>query len=489
MSHLIGLDLGTTTVTGVLFDIDRGEVLRLARRRNDATPAGPTPPTRAEQACITRAEQACVTRAEQDPVLLHALALEVLAELAKERAIVRGISLTGQKHGLLCADAANRPLTPLISWQDQRTAEPLPGTGMTTLDQLHGRLDDLDWQENGCRIAHGYGAATLFWLIQQDQLPPATHRVWNIAGWLAGQLTGGPTAIDPTFAASWGIYNLVEDAWNAAFLTRLGIEPRLLPSILPSGETLGGLAPGVARHVGLPAGLPVFNAIGDTQASFLGASLPLPSTPRDASLHQEMHNLAPAIFVNIGTGGQICWTVSHFQTPTGAVETRPLLPGCYLRVGASLCGGEAYAWLNRTVRAWLSEFGIEMEEDAVYERLNSLAAECESMHGLRVRTTFLGARGDPSIQAGAIEGITLDNMKLDALVRATMVGIVDELHALYDIHANHAGRYREVVAAGGGVQRNPLMPSLIEERFGLPVRTPVHEETAAVGAVQALGMD
>ena len=497
MPILIGLDLGTTTVTGVLLDSESGKVLRLARRRNDA--AHPEP-TRAEPACPARAERACPARAEQDPVRLHALALEVLAELAAEQPAVDGISVTGQKHGLLCVDAAGRPLTPLITWQDQRTAEPLEGTGLTTLDQIYARLDDLDWQENGCRIAHGYGAATLFWLIQQGALPQATTRVCTIAGWLAGQLAGQSPATDPTFAASWGIYSLAEESWNAAFLDRLGIEAQLLPPILRSCEDLGGLAPEVARQVGLAPGLPVFNALGDTQASFLGACLPLQGTPLDPTLpdrnkppepslsQRRADDLSKVIFLNIGTGGQVCWVAPQFEPPTGAVETRPLLPGRYLRVGASLCGGEAYAWLNRTVRAWLSEFGIELEEDAVYERLNELAGGCETGHGLRVRTTFLGARGDPSIEAGAIEGITLDNMQLGALARATLAGIVDELHALHDTHTNQATPYTEVVAAGGGVQRNPLMPGLIEARFDLPVRTPLYEETAAVGAVLALGM-
>jgi len=490
MSHLIGLDLGTTTVTGVLLDTERGSIVRLARRRNDAALAGLTAPIRAEPACSTRAEQA--------PFRLRALAWEVLAELATEHTAIHGISVTGQKHGLLCIDTANRPLTPLISWQDQRTAEPLGGTRLTTFEQLHDRLGELDWQENGCRIAHGYGAATLFWLIQQGQLPRATTRVCTIADWCAGQLVDQAPSTDPTFAASWGIYSLVEDGWNVAFLDRLGLPAQLLPPVRPSGEALGGLAPEVARQVGLVAGIPVFNALGDTQASFLGACLPLQGTPsapgfpsRDepperATSHRSADDLGEIIFLNIGTGGQICWVTLEFEPPTGAVETRPLFPGHYLRVGASLCGGDAYAWLNRTVRAWLSEFGIDLEEDAVYRRLNTLADECETRRRLRVRTTFLGARSDASIEGGAIEGITLDNMQLGTLARATLMGIVDELHALHEAHANQAARYREVVAAGGGVQRNPLMPGLIEARFGLPVRTPVYEETAAVGAVLAL---
>jgi sedoheptulokinase len=461
MSHLIGLDLGTTTIVGVLLDAGSGEVLRLARRRNDAAlPA-----------------QNLSTRAEQDPARIHALALEVLTDLAGGGAAVRGIALTGQMHGLLCVDAANRPLTPLISWQDQRTAEPLPGTHLTILDQLHARLENLDWRDNGCRIVHGYGAATLFWLIRQAQLPSATHRVCTIAGWVGGQLTGRSPVTDPTFAASWGIYNLAEESWHVAFLDRLGIEAQLLPPVLPSGQTLGGLSPEVAPKVGLPDGIPIYNALGDTQASFLGACLPHPAAAVDELTH--------VIFLNVGTGGQICWAVRHFQTPSEAVETRPLLSGSHLRVGASLCGGAAYAWLNRTVRAWLSEFDIELDEDAVYERLNTLAAQSEPDHGLRVRPTFLGMRGDPSVQGGAIEGITLHNMGLGILARATLVGVVDELHALHDAHAGSAARGFQVIAAGGAVQRNPLMSGLIEARFGLPVRVPAHQETAAVGAVWA----
>jgi sugar (pentulose or hexulose) kinase len=471
MSHLIGLDLGTTTVVGVLFDAARGRVLRVARRRNDAA----------------QARSALPTRAEQDPARLRTLALQVLAALGEEGAAVDGIWLTGQKHGLLCVDATNRPLTLLISWQDRRTAEHLPGTDLTTLDQLHARLDDLDWRDNGCRIAHGYGAATLFWLVQRGELPTLTRRVCTIAGWLCAQLAGQPPVTDPTFAASWGIYSLAEAAWNASYLERLGIDAQLLPPVLPSGKALGGLQSEIARQVGLAAGTPVHSAIGDTQASFLGACLPPGILPRVNSGFSggTVEGLAQVVFLNIGTGGQICWAVPRFQPPTEAVETRPLLPGCYLRVGASLCGGAAYAWLNRTVRGWLSKFGLDLGEDAVYERLNTLAAEGTSRHGLRVRPTFLGVRGDPTIEAGAIEGITLDNMQLGALARATLAGMVDELGSLYDAHAGPPARYREVIAAGGAVQRNPLLPGLIEERFGLPVRMPEFQETAAVGAVVA----
>jgi sedoheptulokinase len=172
----------------------------------------------------------------------------------------------------------------------------------------------------------------------------------------------------------------------------------------------------------------------------------------------------------------------EFAPPTRAVETRPLPGERYLRVGASLCGGAAYAWLNHTVRGWLSDFGLHADEQAIYERLNTLALSCSDPGGLRVRTTFQGTRGDDSVQAGSIEGISLDNLQLGALARATLTGIVDELYDLFRAHASETASYRRLVATGGGVRRNPLLPGLIEERFGLPVRVPQRRGNAALGA-------
>jgi sugar (pentulose or hexulose) kinase len=484
--HFIGLDLGTTTVTGALLDVEHREVECLAQRRNDTAIPSPRP-----------------TRAEQDPRRLYNLALEVLAELAANGAPVDGIALTGQMHGLLCADAHGQPLTPLISWQDQRTAEALLGAS-TTLEQIHHRLADLDWLENGCRIHHGYGAATLSWLVGQGTLPPATQRVCTIADWIGGQLADRLPITDPTLAASWGIYSLVAKAWNLAFARRLGLEPRLLPPVRPSGERLGELAPEVAREVGLPAGLPIHNALGDTQASFLGALLassPLTTHASSPLQAEEAEGGAPGehstddpILFNLGTGGQICWMVPQFEPPNEAVEIRPLPGGRFLRVGASLCGGAAYAWLNHTVRVWLAEFGLELSEETVYRRLNALAEASEDTAGLRVRTTFLGVRGDPTEQAdpamraGAIEGITPQNMDLSTLARATLMGLVDELGDLYQAHSGKEAGHTHVIATGGGVRKIPLLPGLIEARFGLPVRVPSLQETAAVGAAALPGL-
>ncbi|MGD8397256.1 MAG: FGGY family carbohydrate kinase [Anaerolineae bacterium] len=466
---MIGLDLGTTTISGVLLDA-AGAPIHVARRRVDAGVSSARP-----------------TRAEQDPTRLTALALDVLAELAAAGGPVDGIALTGQMHGLLCTDARGQPLTPLITWQDRRTAEPLPD-GTTTLERLRTRVADLDWRPNGCRIHHGYGAATLFWLVEQDALPPDTRYVTTLAGWLAARLCGRPPATDPTFAASWGIYDLLAGTWSAALLNRLGLDLSLLPPVWPSSAPLRELAPAVAEQVGLPAGVPVLNPIGDNQASFLGATLQFTPGVNLAGQRAQADVPGGIVLVNLGTGGQVSWAVPAFEPPTERVETRPLPGGGALRVGASLCGGGAYAWLADTVRAWLAEFGLEIETAALYQHLNGLARACDDTGSLRVRPTFLGVRGASGVDGGAIEGITPDNMRLGSLARATLEGIVDELYDLYATHRGRAAGGQRVVAAGGAVERNPLLLALLSRRFALPVEMAKSQEAAALGACTGPGL-
>ena len=453
MPHIASLDLGTTTLTCLLVETDSQQVLHVAGRSNDSALQTVRP-----------------TRREQDPRRLLEVSLALLAQIADTGEKLDAIALTGQMHGLLCVGRDGHPLTPLIDWQDRRTSEPVDDDS-TTLDEIHARLEGLDWRPNGCRIAHGYGMATLYWLTLYGRLPPGTHQVCSLPDWLGGQLCGQLPVTSPSLAASWGAYGLEESAWNRGVLARLDLDARYLPAIRPAGQNFGSLDPPAAARTGLYTGTPVLNAIGDNQASFLGS----------------VGEPGNAILLNLGTGGQVCWAVPGFESPSRAVETRPLPGKDFLRVGASLCGGAAYAWLNRTVRSWLAEFGAEADTDTVYERLNALAWACDDTEGLRVRTTFLGSRSDPAVEAGSIEGVTLNSLPLGKLARATLQGIVDELYDLYTQHGGRVAGHSHVVATGGGVRQNRLMPAVIAEKFGMAVTIPDQRESAALGAALLAG--
>ena len=89
-------------------------------------------------------------------------------------------------------------------------------------------------------------------------------------------------------------------------------------------------------------------AIGDNQASFLGA----------AAGEQDV------MLVNMGTGGQFSvFSREYLECP--GLETRPF-PGGFLLVGSSLCGGRAYAILKTFFEKL--ERCIEVTAEQLYDR-------------------------------------------------------------------------------------------------------------------------
>ena len=102
MSVAIGLDIGTSSVKGLAVSPE-GEVLARAEREYGLSTPQPG-------------------WAEQDPEEWWRASEAVLAELggAGEAA---GIGLSGQMHGLVALDDAERVLRPAILWNDQRTGE------------------------------------------------------------------------------------------------------------------------------------------------------------------------------------------------------------------------------------------------------------------------------------------------------------------------------------------------------------------------------
>ncbi|URW86610.1 hypothetical protein M5E86_02710 [Blautia wexlerae] len=81
--------------------------------------------------------------------------------------------------------------------------------------------------------------------------------------------------------------------------------------------------------MGTYRGRTVTTAIGDNQASFLGAA-------------GDEENI---LLVNMGTGGQISVLSSQYFSGDG-IEARPFLNRKYLLAGASLCGGRHMRFWN-----------------------------------------------------------------------------------------------------------------------------------------------
>ena len=207
--------------------------------------------------------------------------------------------------------------------------------------------------------------------------------------------------------------------------------------------------------------------MGDNQASFLGSV-------RDAE-----HSL----LVNIGTGSQISMLSDRYCEAPG-IESRPLTRDAFLLAGSALCGGLAFAALERFFREYAAAAGApdvpQFETMKRFLEGTDLSADCWN-----VRTTFSGTREHPA-DSGSVTGIRLENFHPASLIRGTLNGMAEELYALYtNIIRETSQAKTRLIASGNGIRKNPALRQILESRFQMPLEIVPHQEEAAVGAAVA----
>ncbi len=448
----IGIDVGTTTVSAVVFDCGRNAVLESRTIANDSFIETGRPWERI-----------------QDAEKITEKAVQLSEELIGRHPDTAAIGLTGQMHGILYVDAAGRAVSPLYTWQDRRCA----------LAEADGR-PFTEWirEQCGAEIPVGYGLGTHIWLSRKRQAPENAASICTAADYLGMALTGrSHPLLHTSMAASLGLFRADTGQFQAETLKRLGLDAGILPEVTAGTAVLGHYR-----------GLPVTAAVGDNQASFLGAA----------------GYGANGALVNVGTGGQISVASDRYVQIQG-IETRPFTGGRFLLVGASLCGGRAYAVLERFFRSYMEAAGCGNGEQ--YAVMGKLAEAAERKNresrgretgflreesgaegknatgsGLKVCTSFCGSRTDPDLR-GSVTGLDEDNFTPENLIYGLLCGIAEELFQMYARICRETGICARMLAASGnGIRRNPVLQRIFEDRFGVPLRMPDCVEEAACGA-------
>lgn len=428
--NIIGLDLGTTTLSAVLVDSDSGAMPKVMNIPNGAALPG-----------TQRFERL------QDPEVIATKALGLVDTLKREYDVA-AIGLDGQMHGIVYVDGEGRAVSPLYTWQDQRGEEPL---GDTT---FAGALT----RRAGRPVATGYGLVTHFWNALNGKVPEGATKLCTIYDYIGMRLTGRRAPlVHVSSAASLGLADPATGQWDAEEIRRAGMDPAILPEVTDSFEIIGST----------PDGIPVCCGLGDNQTSFIGA----------------LREMEGSLLINMGTGGQVSMLAANAAT-AGELEARPMGGGRSILVGSMLCGGRAYALLEGFLRSCAALAGDE--EKPLYEAMNRLGLELLDDDRLPdVDTRFSGTRARPGLR-GAITGIGIDNFDAGRLVAGTLMGMARELRGLYGemLAAGNAPAVR-LVGSGNGIRKNPALRRAVEKVFGLKLLIPRLGEEAAFGAALA----
>ncbi|MFJ7206089.1 xylulokinase [Streptomyces sp. NPDC098789] len=240
---VIGFDSSTQSTKALAVDLDTGAVLGRGRAVHTvSTGAG----------------------RESDPEQWWDALGEAAARTGRaDRAAA--VSIAGQQHGLVTLDAAGRPVRPALLWNDVRSApqaaELKAAIGAAELARRTGSVPTA-----------AFTAPKWAWLRAHE--PAAADRAAAVRlphDFLTERLTGAAVTDrgDASGTGWWG-----PDGYDRDVLARIGLDPGLLPEVLPPGARAGAVRAGTP----LREGTPVAAGTGDNMAAALGLGL-LPGQP------------------------------------------------------------------------------------------------------------------------------------------------------------------------------------------------------------------
>lgn len=214
----IGIDIGTTSICGILIDAKSGTLLKKEERPNNAT-----------------IKTEFSWERIQNPKTILETAFDVVTSLYDDDVI--SIGVTGQMHGIVYLDKDGNDVSPLYFWQDERGNLPY---GETTYAK---HLNSFT----------GYGYVTHFYNKENSLIPNDAVTFCTIHDFVAAKLAGNKKpVVHSTDAASFGQYDLNENKFT--------VNDSFLPEVCDDYKIIGKYK-----------NADVSVAIGDNQASFIGS--------------------------------------------------------------------------------------------------------------------------------------------------------------------------------------------------------------------------
>ena len=331
--YLLGLDIGSSSVKASIISADTG-----------LTKASAFYP---KQEMEIMAESA--GWAEQNPEAwwknVKLAVQDVLHESGINSDNIHGIGISYQMLGLVIIDKDHKPLRPSIIWCDSRAV----GIGDKAINEL-GQVQCL---KNLLNSPGNFTASKLKWV--QENEPHIYEKIYKMmlpGDYIAMRLTG---EINTTISGlSEGIFwNFEQNAIADFLLKHYGIDPALIPDIVPTFSEQGKVSKSTADELGLKEGTSVTYRAGDQPNNAFSLNVLNPG---------EIAATAGTSGVVYGVSDEIKYDPESRVNTFAHVNHEQKDP----RLGVLLCingTGILYSWLKRNM----------VFSDVDYDEMNNLA--------------------------------------------------------------------------------------------------------------------
>ena len=424
MNLYIGIDLGTSSLKGLLVDKD-GKILKTASRDYDV-------------------EYPHNGWSQQDPEDWLKAMKEVLAELSEgHKEEIKGLSFGGQMHGLVVLDENDEVIRPCILWNDGRTEKETEYLntviGKEKLSKLTGNI-----------AFAGFTAPKILWLKENE--PENFARIKKIMlpkDYLAYMLTGTFSS-DYSDASGMLLLDVEHKCWSKEMCEICSVKEEWLPKLYESYEVIGKVKEGYGL-----SDCVVSAGAGDNAAAAIGTG-----TVENGDCN-----------ISLGTSGTIFISQDSFSVDDkNALHSFDHANGRYHLMGCILSAASCRKW-------WLED----ILGNSDYAGDEKAISECEETPVLFL-PYLMGERSphnDTKIR-GAFVNLSADTSKGE-MSRAVMEGVTFALKDCLEIAANSGLNISRTNLCGGGA-RSTVWKQICADILGIPVSTLVSEQGPGYGA-------
>jgi glycerol kinase len=435
---VLALDQGTTSSKAILVD---------GQLRVRGSSSSPVPISRLSDG-----------RVEQDPEAIWHSCVSAISGLgrAMEGVRIAAMAVSNQRESVLAWDAkTGEPVTPLLSWQDQRTAAWVSEFSESDRDAVRDRT--------GLELDPMFSAPKIRWLLQSLGTSRQI-RVGTLESWLVLRLTGDSEPAQPVCEAGNASRTLLFDIramdWHPELLALFDIPASVLPTVQRSDATWGS----TSRVPGVPDGTPLRAVLADSHAALFGhwALVPEGAGAPKATYGTGSSVMAPVERPDIrrkGVSTTVAWLTS---TPQWALE------------GNILYAGSGLDWLARTLG--VGDGGA----------LSRLAATVDTSDGA-VFVPALNGLGAPWWQAdasGTLTGLTARTEPAH-IARAGLESLAHQVCDVLDAMA--LADATQPLHAGGGATASDLLMQTQADMSGRSVLVAPTADISALGAAVMAG--
>ena len=436
MSYVIGVDLGTQSLKGLLVD-PQGKIIAESSCAHD--PIYPNPGW---------AEQAVEDYLHSFTKVVQ----ELIAVSGIDPAEVGTIGMDAINDSVIAVDENGAPLMNCIIWMDRRAEAEIARIA---------RIVDPDhvFEVTGLNLDSSHTAAKMLWIKENrpDVFARARYLL-NVDSFMVNWMTG-VAAVDYAQASASMLYNVAKMDWDPEMCRVFGLDPALLGTLDKSQTVAGTLTENAAHRLGLTTKTKVIIGTGDEHSACLGSGLVRPGMVCDIT----------------GTAEPVAGTSDKpvFDTHGHLVETHHSADSrLWLVENPGFVSGGSTRWYKDTL---LKTAGYDlMNEQAMRSPIGSNGLTfLPCMSGAMTPTWDGSARG-------TFTGLSLSHT-LDDLSRAVFEGIFFGLRDNVD-RFEQIGMDCSSVRIVGGSTKSPFWCQMKADVLGKPLVATKNPEGAAIGA-------